>query len=70
MVKISYDSFEVIIHKRKGMRVFFLFMLFFGDTDETPVYTQVTSKCRIQLQLETSLSKAFIENNAYSAEYA
>jgi len=30
------------------------------------VYTQATSKCRIQLELETSLGKALIADNSYS----
>jgi len=34
------------------------------------VYTQATSRCRIQLELETSLSKALIEDNGYSGVYA
>jgi hypothetical protein len=29
-------------------------------------YTQTTSRCRIQLELETSLGKALIEENGYS----
>jgi len=29
-------------------------------------YTRVTSKCRIQLELETSLGKALIEGNSCS----
>ena len=28
--------------------------------------TQTTSRCRIQLELETSLGKALIEDNGYS----
>ncbi len=28
-------------------------------------YSHVTSQCRIQLELETSLGKALIENNGY-----
>jgi len=31
-------------------------------------YTQATSRCRIQLELETSLGKALIEDNGYSGE--
>jgi hypothetical protein len=34
------------------------------------MYTQATSKCRIQLELETPLGKALIEGNSYSGEYA
>jgi len=34
------------------------------------IYTQATSRCRIQLELETSLGKALIEENSYSGEYA
>jgi len=30
------------------------------------VYTQTTSKCRIQLELDTYLGKALIEDNGYS----
>jgi hypothetical protein len=30
------------------------------------MYTQATSKCRIQLELETPLGKALIEGNSYS----
>jgi len=30
------------------------------------LYTQTTSRCRIQLELETSLGKALIEENGYS----
>ena len=30
------------------------------------IYTQATSRCRIQLELETSLGKALIEDNGYS----
>ncbi|NQY47507.1 MAG: hypothetical protein HRT50_00090 [Colwellia sp.] len=29
-------------------------------------YTQATSRCRIQLELETSLGKALNEENSYS----
>ena len=32
----------------------------------TAIYTQATSKGRIQLELETSLGKALIEENSYS----
>jgi hypothetical protein len=32
------------------------------------VNTQATSKCRIQLELETPLGKALIEDNGYSGE--
>jgi len=31
-------------------------------------YTQTTSRCRIQLELETSLGKALIEENGYSLD--
>jgi hypothetical protein len=34
------------------------------------LHTQATSKCRIQLELETPLGKALIEDNSYSGEYA
>jgi len=30
------------------------------------MYTQATSRCRIQLELETPLGKALIEENGYS----
>ena len=30
------------------------------------VYTQATSKCRIQLELETPLGEALVEENSYS----
>jgi len=30
------------------------------------LYTQTTSRCRIQLELETYLGKALIEENGYS----
>ena len=30
------------------------------------IYTQATSRCRIQLALETPLGKALIEENGYS----
>ncbi len=29
-------------------------------------YTQATSKCRIQLELETPLGEALVEENSYS----
>ncbi|MCP4991584.1 MAG: hypothetical protein GY928_37655 [Colwellia sp.] len=29
-------------------------------------YTQATSKCRIQLELETPLGEALVEDNSYS----
>ncbi len=32
----------------------------------TLVYTQATSKCRIQLELETPLGEALVEDNSYS----
>ncbi len=32
-------------------------------------YTQATSKCRIQLGLETPLDEALVENNNHSGEY-
>ncbi len=32
----------------------------------TGVYTQATSKCRIQLELETPLGGALVEENSYS----
>ncbi len=31
-----------------------------------PLYTQATSKCRIQLGLETPLAEALVEDNSYS----
>ena len=33
---------------------------------DVSVYTQTTSRCRIQLELDTSLGKALIEENGYS----
>ncbi len=30
------------------------------------IHTQATSRCRIQLELETPLGKALIEKNSYS----
>ena len=34
------------------------------------MYTHVTSRCRIQLELEMFLDKALIEENGCSGEYA
>ena len=34
--------------------------------DKTLDYTQATSKCRIQLGLETPLGEALVEDNSYS----
>jgi len=36
---------------------------FVQNFTHSSVYTQVNSKCRIQLELETSLGKALIEEN-------
>jgi hypothetical protein len=33
------------------------------------LYTQATSKCRIELELEAPLGNASIEDNSYSGEY-
>ena len=45
--------------------------LYLGTNDKLfKLYTQATSKYRIQLELETPLGKALIDDNSYSGEYA
>jgi len=36
------------------------------DIFKLNLYTQINSRCRIQLELETYLGKALIEENGYS----
>ncbi len=41
------------------VKILFVFMI-------SSVYTQATSKCRIQLGLETPLGETLVEGNSYS----
>jgi len=47
--------------------IFIIFSIFFKkNCEQIRLYTQATSRCRIQLELETSLGKALIEENGCS----
>jgi len=52
--------------RNKDKNDYILAPLYKASTACKCLYTQVTSKCRIQLELETSLGKALIEENGYS----
>ncbi len=43
-----------------------IYHIYLNLSHETITYTQSTSKCRIQLECETPLGEASVEDNSYS----